>query len=562
MKRLSYLCLQIQSSPGKVSTRTFPLKQERLVEKTATGAGVRFRGNANNTWSSARSVNSNNSVVYCNANYGGSAEVSNFKPVVVARSAKNIRQGSDTRRLLAKATEMLPMSMLKHLRMLTKEDIENAIKKAAKGHGWKPEVKSMLKDVNAYADRVLDDVQSGRYREKIAYRDMTKINKDKKRREIKSPSLYTRVLQIAWMQQVLPAYEKHDPLIGLNCKVGCGITASIRNRSLLHLLKHVMYDRRDLYYGLVIDQRQCYGHITRSVFRRKLKRLIKDEWLVDFGVDVVFADGNTLPIGTPSSPLAHHIVMLDFDCMCRSMAPVVLRYADNVFLASSSKADLQQAKWRAKNHWWYDLGIRAKRQDTRVFRLSEPLDLCGFVVHRNEDKTVTDHDKGYTALRASTLSRARHCNNNDAWASYFGMLQHADGYRLIQQIEENMKLQQLSAKIRIDRKMDAPKIEVRDLADGQISFNIYDYEIRRDRDGKANWIKCLIGISEIVDNHPTGRILAREFHGNYSCLIEAIEAWENAFGREAMLPIEDAVIENQCGFIFRGSTNQLKYIEL
>ena len=47
----------------------------------------------------------------------------------------------------------------------------------------------------------------------------------------------------------------------------------------------------------------------------------------------------------------------------------------------------------------------------------------------------------------------------------------------------------------------------------------------------------------------------------YSCLIQAIEAWEQAFGRTVMLPIEEVQIENQCGYIFRGSTNQIKYIE-
>lgn len=436
------------------------------------------------------------------------------------------------------------------------------MKKAAQGHSWKSEVQSMLKHEDVYAKLVLRSILTGKYREKMAYRDMRITNKNKKNRKVKSPSLYTRVLQIAWMQQVIPLYEKHDPLVGLNCKMLCGITSNIRNRSLLHLFKHVIYDRRDLVYGMVIDQRRCYEHITPSIFRKKLKKLVKDKWLVDFGVDVVFANNKKLPIGTPSSPLAHHIVMLDYDIMCRSMAPVVLRYADNIFMASSSKEDLNQAKWRTKNNWWYDLHIRAKRQDTSIFNLCEPIDLCGFLVRRNEGKKITDHDKGYTAVRKSTAYRAMHCKNNNAWASYFGILQHADGYRLIQQIEEKMKLQQLSAKIRIDRKMDAPKIEVRDLADNQTMFNIYDYEIRRDGNGKPNWIKCLIGINEIVDNRPTGKILAREFHGNYSCLIEAIEAWEKSFGRESMLPIEDAVIENQCGYIFRGSTNQLKYIEV
>jgi hypothetical protein len=446
--------------------------------------------------------------------------------------------------------------------MFTEDEIKRAMRKAAQGHTWKPEVKSMLADADGYARRVAADIRSGRYRRKMAFRDMTVTNSGRKSREVRSPSLYTRVLQIVWMQRVQPLYDARDPLIGLNCKPGCGVTASIRNRSLLHRLKHIMYDRRDLEYGLVIDQRQCYAHITAGVFRRKLKQLVSDRWLVDYGVDVVFGGEKTLPIGTPSSPLAHHIVMLGFDCMCQSMAPVCLRYADNVFMASLSKADLQRAKWRTKNWWWYDLGIRAKRQDTRIFRLDEPLDLCGFVVRRNSGKSVTDHDKGYTTMRKSTATRARRCVNNESWASYFGMLQHADGYRLIEQIEENMKLQQLSARIRIDRKMDAPKIEVRDLADNQTVFNIYDYEIRRDRDGKPNWIKCLIGINEVFEGQPTGKVLAREFHGNYSCLIEAMEAWEKEFGRDQMLPIEDAVIENQCGYIFRGSTNQLKYIEV
>lgn len=66
---------------------------------------------------------------------------------------------------------------------------------------------------------------------------------------------------------------------------------------------------------------------------------------------------------------------------------------------------------------------------------------------------------------------------------------------------------------------------------------------------------------EVVDGQPTSKVLAREFHGNYSCLIEAIESWEKEFGRSAMLPIEEVTIENQCGYIFKGSTNQLKYID-
>lgn len=435
------------------------------------------------------------------------------------------------------------------------------MKKATIGHRGKWEVVRMLKHPDEYRDRIYNDLLSGEYVSNIHYKEMEKTGKNGKTRHLMSPSLYTRVLQIAWCAAVQPYYRRHDPMDGLNCKVGCGITAPTRRRGIVKRMKHIVYDRRDLQYGLLIDQRKCYEHITPKVFRRKLSEIIKDKWLIELGMNVVFTPDGQFPIGTPSSPLAHHIIMLDMDKMIHQMAPVHVRYADNVFLAAQTKEELQQAKWRLKNWWWYDLGLRAKRQEVRIFPLSEGMDFCGYVFHRNEGKRVFDHDKGYTTIRRSTAKRIRHCNNNQSYGSYYGMMRSADAWRLMTQTEEKMKLQELSARIRIDRKMDAQRIEVRELADSGVVFAIYDYEIRRDKEGKANWLKCLIGIHETADGEPTGKVLAREFHGNYSCLIEAIESWEKAFGRSTMLPIEDVTIENQCGYIFSGSTNQLKYID-
>lgn len=441
--------------------------------------------------------------------------------------------------------------------MLTRNDILNAMHKASVGHLRKREVRMMLEREEEYADRLLSDLESGEYRDRISYRPLERTGVNGKKRDIKTPSLYTRVLQVAFNQAVLPAYRKHDPMIAFNCKEGCGITAYGRRGSLLHRLKHIFYDRRDLQWGLVIDQRRCYAHITRKVVRRKLKKLTGDRWLTDFGMSVIFTEAGEFPVGTPSSPLVHHIVMLDFDRMAQSLAPVCLRYADNVFLAARTREELEQAKWRIKNWWWYDLGLRAKRSETRVFRLDEGLDFCGFRVMRNPGRGITDHDKGYTRVRKSTGKRMGRCRDDRAWASYYGILKHADGFRLMRAIENKMKLQELSLKIRIDRRMDAPNIEVKELADRGTVFTVHDYELRRDREGKANWVKCLIGIPE----EGTGKSLAREFHGSYTGIADALELWEKTFGKENILPIEECELVNQCGFIFRGSTNQLKYID-
>ena len=48
----------------------------------------------------------------------------------------------------------------------------------------------------------------------------------------------------------------------------------------------------------------------------------------------------------------------------------------------------------------------------------------------------------------------------------------------MKKIEEKMKLRQLTEKIRINRSLDAPKINPRDLAGKQ--FTIYDYDIKCD----------------------------------------------------------------------------------
>lgn len=44
-------------------------------------------------------------------------------------------------------------------------------------------------------------------------------------------------------------------MTGLNCKPGCGITSNTRRKSVVRLLKGLFYDRLDLEWALIIDQR-------------------------------------------------------------------------------------------------------------------------------------------------------------------------------------------------------------------------------------------------------------------------------------------------------------------
>lgn len=437
------------------------------------------------------------------------------------------------------------------------ETVRAAAHRAYKGHNGSWDVVAFKEDETANCKRMCTALKDGTWKGLLKYRSLEKTGHNGKRRKIKSPSLETRIYEVLMLMLLEPLYMKADNLNGLNCKAGCGLTARRKERSLLHRVKTLYYDRLELKWALVIDQRKCYDHVTERAFRKGLKRLTGDKWLIDFAVGVTFVGGK-LPIGTPSSPFAHHVAMLHFDLWVKGIAPFSVRFADDNLLAFETKEEAQRAKWRVKNFWWYELGMRAKRQRQSVVCMDEATDFCGYVLHRS-GRGRTEHGKGYTTVRRSTAERARRCAGDRSWASYFGLMKHADAFSLMTGIEKKMKLRELTAKIRIERRMDARHIEMKDLAG--TAFTIYDYEVRRNAKGEANWMKCLIGVEEKHEGEPTGRTLAYEFHGNYQGLIQFVLACEETYGKEALLPMEEMEVENQCGYIFKGSTNQMEYIE-
>ena len=433
--------------------------------------------------------------------------------------------------------------------------VREAAFRAFRGHKRKPEVRAFLSGMDIRCEALRRSLEDGTWKERLSYRRSVRVNRNGKVRRIDEPSLETRILQHHMLNLLEPVYGSKDNLNGLNCKEGCGITAADPRKSVVRRLKRLFYDRRDLRWCLVIDQRQCYAHVTEKAFRRELKRMVADRGLVDFAVGVSFTEGR-LPIGTPASPFVHHVLMLGFDHFARTLSPYAVRYADDNLLAFATKEEAQAAKWRVKNFWWYRLGIRAKRHTVCVRSLDEAIDFCGFVFRRNPEGR---RDKGYVTVRRDTLERAVRCRTDKSWASWFGQMKHADCYGLMRKTETRMKLRQLTEKIRIDRRMDARHIDVRDLCG--TPFTIYDYEVRYNGQKEPNWIKCLVGVDEISEGERTGRTLAYEFHGNYQNIIRFILECERAYGKKALLPLEEMELENQCGYIFKGSTNQFKYID-
>lgn len=452
-------------------------------------------------------------------------------------------------------------------------DVEAGELAALKGRADSKAGKNWLSDKGSNRRRILAAALS--LQVCTEYRKLVKTNVNGKVRKIDAPSLDTLVIQHLWMELMMPYYMSVEPGVARNCLPGHGVTAEDREGSILKEAKRLFYDHRELCFLACADQRQCYQRITPRSYRIGMK-VLRDRvlarsdqgrnpeamaywrWLTDFGEMVSFVDGQ-LPIGTPTSPLVHHIVMLPFDLWLMENFPWAIRYADNTWVATETREEANQAAWRIRQYWWFVYGLRCKRHMANVMPIDENgVDLCGFVVKRFPGKTATSHDKGLTRLRPATLRRAVRCRDDKSWASYFGLMKNADCYGIMKKTELRMKLKELTQRVRIDREMDAKHIDLKDL-EGQV-HNVYKYEIRRGREGD-NWMKALIGIPEInaeTGKH-TGRIRAYEYHGNYQGIIRWLRELEQS-GID-FLPIEDARIINECGYIYEGSTNQLQFIE-
>lgn len=429
--------------------------------------------------------------------------------------------------------------------LINNAEIIKAIAAARKGRAKRKDFRITPNDAETFRAAIAE----GTYLQHIAYRRLQKRNNNGKIRSILQPNHYTLVLQHICKLLLQPYYDAHDNHVGLNCKKGCGISTRNRKTSVNKRLKHIFFDCRNLNYSLIIDQRQCYAHITQRTVRRALKAIKVPRELIDFTINVSFVE-REFPIGTPTSPLIHHIVMLSTDKLLAQLSSRTVRYADDCFLAFETKEDAQRAKWRIKNLWWYELLIRAKRHNLRIQPLTEPTDFCGNVYFRNENKRITDHNKGYARVRQAIAERAMRCNDNN-YPSYFGLLKAVDGFNFLIKLEKDLKLSQLTNKIRIHRSdLDAQEIAIEDLHSKEQVFSIEDYEIRRDKNGKPNWIRCLITLPP-----EEGKIEqeARSFYGGYSSIALYIDKCETHLAKEEFLPLEDCVIDKLNGYYLRGS---------
>ena len=440
--------------------------------------------------------------------------------------------------------------------MVTEQNVRDAFFKASEGRNKKSAVVEFENNLDDNCNIIADIINSGKVSEYVKYIKLRRKNTNGKWRDIDAPTFFTLVMQHVWIMLVKPLYMAKETGIARNCIEGRGICSDDIDKGLLRPMRRLFYDMRQYSHLVCIDERKCYEHTTVKAYRKGMKAIGARRELIDFGEAVGFVRG-ILPIGTPTSPLMHHIAVYPFDVWLNGNYPHALRYADNVFVPALTLEEGHHAMWRIKMFWWYELGVRSKSTEQRVVAINDkPVDICGFSICRFEPRK-DNHGKGLTRIRKSIWHNAIHAETEESWASYFGILSHADCYRSLVKKCKEMKLEELTSRCKLKRTMDAIEYDPREVLEIG-SFDIIDYEILKDKKThEDNWINLFCGRKK----EGTNKLKAFAFHGNMKCIYMWIRMLEEEFGGKSFLPIEDVRLIKRRGYLLDGTAEVIEEID-
>lgn len=440
--------------------------------------------------------------------------------------------------------------------MVTEQIVRDAFYKASEGRKKKPVVVEFENNLNDNCKLIADIINSGKTGEYVKYIQLERKNANGKWRDIDAPTFFTLVMQHVWIMLVKPLYMAKETGIARNCIEGRGICSEDIDKGLLRPMRRLFYDMRQYSHLVCIDERKCYEHTTVKAYRNGMKAIGARRELIDFGEAVGFVRG-ILPIGTPTSPLMHHIAVYPFDVWLNDNYPHALRYADNVFVPIASLEEGHRAMWRIKMFWWYNLGVRSKSTEQRVVAINDIfVDICGFRLCRYTPRK-DNHGKGLTRIRKSIWHNAIHAETKESWASYFGILSHADCYRSLKNKCKEMKLEELTSRCRLKRAMDAIEYDPKEVLEIE-SFDIIDYEILQDKKShEDNWINLFCGRKK----EGTHKLKAFAFHGNMKCIYQWFRMLEREFGDKSFLPIEGARLVKRRGYLLDGTAEMVEEID-
>lgn len=267
---------------------------------------------------------------------------------------------------------------------------------------------------------------------------------DPKPRHIHKAPVRDRLVHHAIHRVLYPYFDQKFIFDSYSCRIDKGTHRALDR--LDSFARKVSRNHTQAAWVLKCDMRKFFASIDHGVLKEILVKHMRDPdvlWLLDQIVDSFHAEGrhNTdLPLGNLTSQLLVNIYMNEFDHYMKRVLKVryYIRYADDFVILHEDKKYLEDIIPKISS-FLHDK-LKLTHHTKRVFITSyySGIDFLGWV-HFSFNRTLR------TATKRRVLKKLADSPSEETIASYSGLLEHGNTYKIQQKIQRILLNHSLSA---------------------------------------------------------------------------------------------------------------------
>lgn len=202
--------------------------------------------------------------------------------------------------------------------------------------------------------------------------------------------------------------------------------------------KWIRRDPRNCKYVLKMDIRHFFDSIPHDILKRKLRKTIRDDEMLELLFKIIDVTDVGLPIGFYTSQWLSNWYLKDFDHYVKEKLKAVryIRYMDDMVIFGSNKKKLHRIRRDISTYLKETLRLELK-SNWQVYRFSygkdkgRDLDFMGFRFYRNKT-TIRKSIMHKMTRKARKIAKKKKPTSYDArqMISYYSWLLHTNSYMM------------------------------------------------------------------------------------------------------------------------------------